>query len=677
MRPMLYRRLLALTLAALAGTTGATSATPAAAEASVNWTALGGELGFIWNTDLLRDIGITPLADAALPRDRRGFQLVPLRDQAGLRFAVNSLNFDHFVDGRLSLRGGFTLSLPDGAIRLADASLRPRAGDAQTLDLVDAQGNTWFYLDKLMYAIGPGGRSLEVKTLDLRVHADLAQRLGKPRAAGLAVAQLRMQLNVTAQNGEYIQLRGNAPVWPGTPVPGAPALRYQADVFMLSFFGQYSRCTRNLANPGLSCDGPGGATDGYAVFTPSSTLRNNVNNGTAAVTVPGDPNGTSTALYTADVAWNEKFSGSYAPYDNDQHPYLIWNLYRLYDGKIEQIGRSGMKHAFLTTNQGCSSTPGSGGSDSHILGRSCSDTYGTGNNDSNEDLGPRSEVVPATGAWGRCGSIFDSNCDGGWEPGGNTDYSQRMIVRESQLAQPGSTYLFESWYIVRDDINIYNTMATLPVSFSFSGNWSLDNGTPIRLGPAINRWVDPASSAPDRRNVELSSPEGHARVAVLTQAAGAGSWRYEYAVMNFDFARARTQGTDAHSDDGDPAQRFRVIHNMGFDRFSVPLPAGVSAAQFEFSDGDLNPANDWTASVADGKVTWTAPANPTPPANVPPVSNPLNWGTLFRFRLVANAAPADAALVLHVAESGTPAAYSVTVLGPAAVDAIFADDFEG
>lgn len=676
MRPMMYRSLLALCLATLTGEVCAAAQTPATTGTPANWTAVGGELGFIWNTDLLRDIGITSLAADAERRDRRGFTLVPLRDQTGLRFAVNSLNFDHFVDGRLTLRGGFRLTLPDGAISLADASLRPRAGDAQTLDLVDAQGNTWFYLDKLMYAIGPGGRTLEVKTLDLRLHPDLARRLGKPQTAGLTVAQLRMQLDVTAQNGEYIQLRGNPPVWPGTTVPGAPTEHYKADVFMLSFFGQYSRCTRNLANPLQSCDGPGGATDGYAVFTPSSTLRNNVNNGAAGVTVPGDPAGTSAALYTADVAWRQMFSGTFPPYDNDQHPYLIWNLYRLYDGKIEQIGRSGMKHAFLTTNQGCSSSPGSGGSDSHILGRSCSDTYGTGNNDSNEDLGPRGEVVPATGEWGRCGSIYDSDCDLNWGAGNNNEYSQRMIVRESQLAQPGSTYLFESWYIVRDDINIYNTMATLPVSFSYSGLWSLQNGTPFLLGPAINRWVDPAASAPDRRNVELSSAEGRARVAVIAQAAGAGSWRYEYAVMNFDFARARTQGTDRHSDDADPAQRFRVIHSMGFDRFSVPLPAGASAAQFEFSDGDLDPANDWTASVADGKVTWTAPVNPTPPANVPPVRNPLSWGTLFRFRLVANSAPADATLDLHVAESGTPAAYSVTVLGPAAVDAIFEDNFE-
>jgi hypothetical protein len=87
------------------------------------------------------------------------------------------------------------------------------------------------------------------------------------------------------------------------------------------------------------------------------------------------------------------------PYGNDQHPYLIWNLYRTNsDGRLEQIGRSGVKHAWLTTNGSCLDSTAE--HDSHILGRGCLDTYGTGNNDTSSDLGPRSEIVPATGIWG-------------------------------------------------------------------------------------------------------------------------------------------------------------------------------------------------------------------------------------------------------------------------------------
>lgn len=645
------------------------------------WTALGGDLGFIWNVELLRDYGITLSgAGEGVSPDNRGFVAVPLRDQGGLSFAVTETNFDHFTAGRLALRGGFRLSSPIGELSLVDAVLVPRGKNSQMLDVVDASGNKLFYLDRLMYAIGEGGRTIDVQTMDLRIHADLARRLDKREITDWVVAQMRMNLNVVAQDGNYINVIQGEPVWPGTIVPGVtPEARFEADVFMLSFQGQYSRCTPTWPAAGGSCDGPAGATDGYAVFTPSSTLRNNVNNGTQEPTVAGDPNGTSSALYTADVAWYRKFTAARPPYDNDQHPNLIWNLYRIdANNRIEQIGRSGVKHAFVTTNSGCSSGPGSGGTTGAILGRSCSDTYGTGNNDSNNDLGPRSEIIPATVEWGRCGSIFDPECDlTSNTNGGNTSYSQRMITRESQL-NAGGTYLMESWYLVREDVNIYNTMASRPVTFNFGTSWSLTNGTPQLLGPVINRWVSPTTSNPNQKNVEIASPEGHTRVAVNVVDLGNGTWRYDYAVMNFDFARAVTQGTGKYSDDTDPAMRFRVIHNFGFDRFSVPLPDGVTVSSLEFNDGELDAANDWSATTTGGSVTWSAPANPSPPPSTPAVLNPLNWGTMFRFSFIANQAPTAADIDLHVAQSGAPASYTAAVLAPAApfVDVIFVDDFE-
>ncbi|HVJ62076.1 MAG TPA: hypothetical protein VM555_05115 [Tahibacter sp.] len=656
--------------------------TPATAQV---WTAWGGDLGFIWNEDLLADLGARlDGADGTSPQDARGFIPVSLRETGGLTFAVTSTNFDHFTGGSLGLRGGFRLRVPDGELSLVDASLSPRAGDPQTLDLVSADGKTWFYLDKLMYSIGQKGRVLDVQTMDLRIHPALAERLGKPQVANWAIAQLRMTLDVLARNGEYIEIVEGGPVWPNTEVPGVPGAFYQGDVFMTNFNAQYSRCTNAMAcTSGCTCDGPGGATNGFAVFTPSSTLRNNVNNGTAAATVAGDPLGTSTALYTADIAWYRKFTGSFPPYDNDQHPNLIWNLYRIDgNGRIEQIGRSGVKHAFVTTNGGCSSGPGSGGSTGTILGRSCSDTYGTSNNDSNPDLGPRSEIVPNGDLWGRCGSIFDTNCDRSAEASnGNTNYSQRMIVRESQLeaTTPASTYLFESWYIVRDDINVYNTMATRPVSFSYAGGgpWVITNSNPYLLGPAIDRWVSPTSSNPNQKNVEIANEEGHTKVAVKATDLGDGTWRYDYVVMNVDFARAFTQGTNKYGDDADPAQRFRVVHNFGFDRFSVPVPADAAPTAIEFNDGDLDTANNWTGAVANGVLTWTAPANPSPPANVPAVLNALNWGTMFRFSFVSTRPPVAADIALHVAQTGKPESYSATIVGPQVQpDGIFEDDFE-
>ncbi|MDW8479492.1 MAG: hypothetical protein RML12_06195 [Xanthomonadales bacterium] len=95
------------------------------------------------------------------------------------------------------------------------------------------------------------------------------------------------------------------------------------------------------------------------VFAPGAALRN------------GDDE------RTADVPWVRKFTVSpwnYPYPGNDQHPYLVWNLYRIRDGRLEQIGASGVKHAFYTINWYCA--PGAcGAGGGQILGRACYDIY--------------------------------------------------------------------------------------------------------------------------------------------------------------------------------------------------------------------------------------------------------------------------------------------------------------
>ncbi|MCW5568967.1 MAG: hypothetical protein KIS84_12155, partial [Dokdonella sp.] len=374
-------------------------------------------------------------------------------------------------------------------------------------------------------------------------------------------------------------------------------------------------------------------------------------------------------LYAADIPWWQKFSGNHEPYGNDQHPYLIWNLYRINaNGSIDQIGRSGVKHAFLTTNTGCIENPNNG----HVLGLGCIDTYSTGNNDSNNALGPRSEIIPATNEWGRCGSIYDIDCNGVANSSGNTNYSQRLIVAESQIApglNPGATFLFESWYLAREDINIYNSMASKSFTATWTGStWAVGGNANYRLGPAIDRWVDPAIPTANAQSIEFASVEGHVKVAVKATDLGGGNWRYDYAVMNLDFARGVTEGASPN---------LRVVHNYGFDRFSVTAP-GVAISDIVFSDGDLDAANDWAGTATASGIEWSAPVNPAPPANTPAVLNPLNWGTLYRFSFTANSAPTAAAIDLHIAQAGMPASLTNTILGPTPMlaDLIFRDGFE-
>jgi hypothetical protein len=609
-------------------------AKPQHAKASQIWVAWGGTVGFRFNPELLQAIRLEVVNRQAATAEAE-YLTFAAREAAGLEFDAPLGTFGTFTGGSLLIGGGFDLAFRGGSVTLKDFTIRPRAANPMILELADAAGQAWLYIDHLMYELTEADTVLAIPTMDVRIAPALARRMGNPRAADLPIADMRLVAEVRTQatTGDLTDSCSN-PNWPGTP-------GFVADVLLTDMSVDFKRC-RQAANPATSCDGPGG-DDGEVVFAPSSTLRNS-----------GSWNGVPNVC---EIPWYTKFSGIFPPYGNDQHPFLIWNLYRVNQaGQIDQIGRSGVKHAFLTINSGCEEACGN----SHILGKGCGDTYSSGNNDSNSALGPRREIVPARGQWGRCGSIYDPNCDGVADPSPNTSWDQRLITRESQLdpaLNPGASYYFESWYVVRDDSNIHNSMGYRQTTPSFGGGvWTAGNPQAFVRGPALSAWVDPTSPGASAGNAELVAPEGTARLAVKVSDVGGGQFRYDYAVMNFDFARAVTQNAEPN---------LQVVRNLGFNSFSVELVGAVNVTGISFGDGDLNAANDWTGSVSGTGVTWTAPAGAE-----------LNWGTLFRFTFVADAAPVRGGhAVLGVAEPGTPSTYSVATLR-ADSDTIFLDGFD-
>ncbi len=633
-----------------------------------SWSAWGGDIGFRWNRGILGNIGIHIEASPTgqqLSKNLRGHEWFDVRETGGLTFTVKNGSMQQFTGGMLQMRGGYVLRLADGsAIDLRDLSFRIRADDPKVLDVVSGDGKAWFYTDRVMFELANGKKTLAIRAADLRIAPALANRIGRSDAANIEIADLMLNTAINIQGVDVVEGGSCDPYpWPGTAVEGVSGESYQADLFMQAIQFDPVGCQ--------SCDGPGGANDGTVSWAPSSTLRNNVNDGTAQATISGDPLGTSTALYAGYIAWWTKFSGNppnyNPPYKNDQHPFLIWNLYRFNaDGSFEQIGRSGVKHAFVSVNGGClDSCDHLGG---HALGRGCGDTYGSGNNDSPWDMAPRSEIVPAKAIWGRCGSIFDPNCTGNYDvsDGGNDEWTQRLKTHESQVdpaANPGATYLMDSWYIARQDINIYNSMATVTGTPHYQSNmWSFSGQSNFRLGAAIDRWVDPTNLPPNSMNTELAVNEGHAKVAVKVTDLGDGTWRYDYAVMNFDFARAVTAGQGTgHGPDP------RVVSNMGFDSLSIPAGGAIGATNFR--NGTVDNANAWTSSTTDGTVTWTAPQGAT-----------LDWGTMYSYSIVSSTGPVAGNATLHVAEDGTPASYDVATLVPAPSapdDTVFTDGFDG
>ncbi|HET9034017.1 MAG TPA: hypothetical protein VFN25_14080 [Dokdonella sp.] len=670
---------LALALASVPMHSMAQPTTPSpATETTTDWAAWGGTVGVRLNENLLQSIGIrvanptnrlsassARLTDGLNVRQALGSELFALRQSGSIQFRADRGSFAGFLAGSLQSRGGYTLKLDGGdTIPLVDFRLRPNAENPMWLDVVSGDGEVWFYVDKLMYELVNDNHVLAIYTADMRVTRALAERVGHPEMADAPVGDLEILTEITQQGGGGIKDLLGTPSpshWHGEQVVGQPSgVVYQTDLFM-----QNISVARNRSS---GVTGPEG--NGRVVFAPSSTLRNNVNVGTAVTTISGQgAAGISSALWTAWVPWYSKFSVDpdiigavgFRPYNNDQHPFLIWNMYRINaDGSIEQIARSGVKHAWLTTNFNCASGENF---DNHVLGRSCSDTYSNSNNDANQDLSFRSEIIPATGQWGRCRSLFDPGCVSSNTNSSPSDdgYVRRMVVNESQISStknPGATYLFDSWYLARQDINIYNSMATVTGTPVYSGDdWNFAGVANFKLGSVTDRWIEnPPANTLAVQNAELSVGEGHAKVAVRVMDAGNGKQVYHYAVHNLDYSRAVTAGAEPN---------LEVISNKGFDRFRVPIPAGVSVIDSRFSDGDLDSGNDWSFSSAGGYLTWTAPSGQS-----------LDWGTLYSFSVTTYSDPVSVTSQLRPATSGIQMTYGVPTLAPSASDIIFQHGFD-
>ncbi|MEO5560854.1 MAG: hypothetical protein ABIO49_13115 [Dokdonella sp.] len=656
------------------------STTPASTNAMPEgvWLAWGGEVSLTFNPDALAaldmhvaDIKSASQRSAGQPGRVFDSTTFSTRDAGALEVLHQGPAISGIGGGELHANGGLVLSYPGGQVDLRGFVVRADPGTRLGLVVTDVDGTVWFHADHAHYGFDPKAPGIfQMFNMNLELSSHLANLLGRPELAGYALGGLGLRANSHARKEPEIPAGGVC----STPFSGAGL---STDIAMIFDDGAHSWTAQTDSVEVRRCGLPplpnGGActavsTNGKVIIDQDSSLRN---------------------IGTAAVAWYDKFNNDEGgvpqpPYNNDQHPFLIWNLYRVdADGRIKQIGVSGMKHAFLTINWAhtaadCGCDPG------HVIYPTCEDTYSRNNNDNlsttnnaQNNLGPRSELIPSTAQWGRCGSVWDPNCDGqGPDSGTPSDhYLYRMQVTENDMLPPlstGSHYYFEYWYIVRDDSNIYNTMAYREIQPQKTGtDWlgtHLVNADAADhdffIGPLINRWVDPAAPAANTLNKELVTPLGHARVAVKATDLGGGQWRYEYAVMNFDYAHAQI-------DPAHPSEpNMKLLSNQGFARFSIPLQPGSGNGNFRFDDADGDAGNDWTVAIGADAVTWSAPVS----------GNTLDWGTLYHFEFTSNAPPA--ANVLTVVGAATSAEaelpYTLALLGPQAVadDTIFKNGFD-
>lgn len=512
----------------------------------------------------------------------------------------NGRLFTRLAGGVVPHRGGFVLGYKGGEVSLQGFVLASSAAP-RTFEIRTAAGELVFTGDLAHFELDRAQGRLRVFNIDLRVSKELARRLGSPDYEGMAVGVLTLDARI------LVPALATALTPEGGTPPACGDWSGQQDVALLNIptIGQAERDTA-------------GARVG---ITPSAALKN---------------------VGTANVPWQFKFSGTFPPYGTSQHPYLVWALYRVANGRIEQLGISDVKHAFLTINNNCDD---GACTDDQILGQGCEDIYGEGNNEDEFSLSYRSEITAHTGVWPSQGSHFDQDNNNTQDhPPGNEDppFAHRMMISEADLQTAGANYYLEAWYVVRDDINIFNSMGyrrTIPSFNSGTGTWTFNLPNAFQQGSALATWVDPNSPGSGNAIQVLDTGVGRVRLAAKTTSLGGGLWRYDYALMNHDLDR-----------------------QVG--SFRIPLD-GASATSAYFRDVDGNAANNWTAAITGAAITWTRTG-----------ATGLDWGTMYNFGFVSNTAPTDAAAVLTPVEAGGPATYSIATKAPTAGSLIFVDGFE-
>lgn len=591
----------------------------------------GGALELQLNAPLLADLGIE-LLDAPAPLDQPdGFLRWPnLRLHGDLRGGFVDGAVLHPRSGDLAFVAGLALRRGDGAVlHLPELRLAPpddESGDEWTLR--DGGGTVWLS-GRAGFPRAPRapGR-FESRFIDLQVAPALARWAGRPEIVGASVGRMATSLDLV----ERAAPKGSCPLnWPGTP-------GFVVDVGLVALYQLQAQC----AVAPCSGIGSGDATP-RVKLTPGVTLRN---------------------IGTADVPWVGKFLQFAAPGGTelthpypqpDQHPMLVWNAYRVdADGRLRQIGRSGLKHAFATENLGCTCNPDNW----QILGPQCSDRYDVGSNDYSSALGPRSEVIASDGRWGRCGSAFDPACSGQQTWWGDA-LSHRLLLPEPEIdpvRHAGARWFVDAWYVVRDDAEPLNTMGWREfIPSRVNGAWLTALQGDFVQGPLLQAWIDlPFSGAGWRRLTRITTPDGEALLGVRVSDLGGGRARYDYALLNHSIGRPQTSGAEPN---------LTVLSNPGI--FDMVLPMG----------GSRRP-EDFDADPGAGAAPWRVGCSASRILAFPPGGADLSWGAMLSLSFTAEGPPQDGvAQVRRVGDAPEDALAVETLVPAASPDSIFADGF--
>lgn len=563
------------------------------ADAQQIWQVRGGTVSVSFFSSMLKDLGIevNNIKSTGIPFPEMetpvGFKV----ERSNLNFRTRNGGFETWLQGGMHASGGFSLgNSPNGRIENFEVTYR-HAGVTGGL-VVRSKGRNIFDLSHAGTRFDSHKNQAISYGADVTLTREFARAIGKPHLEGQLVAVMTIEMDIEMISGNKFE---------PPQTTNEPDSTIDCILFAMS----------SLSSLGRTGTFPNG-WNGLSMST------------------------TSCNRGTANIPWR-------APM-NEEHPVISMNVYRLLNGRVEQIGVSWLKHGFLSTNSnGCGTCqqPGS----NQLLGVNCSDTYGTGNNGDRYWLGPRSEVNPFTGRWTCRGSHFANYVDdcvrryNGNEPDPTTN---RIRVRDEDLNVPGATFVYEAYYILENDIDVYNNVGWRPATANWNAGavrWDFTTTGAMTVGPYINSWGD-------NRAFGLPRTQGDAILAVKVTDNQNGTWTYDYALY---------------------------LHNL--DRqvreVSIALQPGLNVTNVEFRDVDFDPSNDWAHEVLSNRIRWhtdTYAQNPN--------ANSVKYSTIWNFRFTCNAAPVTSAGTLGLFKPGTLDTLAVIgISGPPNSQTTFPSDY--
>ncbi len=316
--------------------------------------------------------------------------------------------------------------------------------------------------------------------------------------------------------------------------------------------------------------------------------------------------------------------------DTPAHPVIAQNMFRLKDGRLEQIGQSWVKHGFGALDGDWCGPCISPHSWDH-LGVNCVDPYDASTNGAQRVMGPRSAVDPYTGAFPYPDYRINT--------AGNVLF-KRLQVHNTDLdpaLNPGASYFVEIQYVTPDDPGAKNgrnnvSYRQVAIGAAPYNLFLVGQTQPGMAGIRAWKAVDPEVVETDIEH------EGLMILAAKATPLGGGMYRYEYALQNITSHRAGRS-------------------------FTVPLPPGALVSNVGFHDVDYHSGEtfvgtDWAVAVTQNAVTWS-----TDPFDVNANANALRWGTLYNFRFDTNVPPGTSLLEVGYYRPGTPSsAFAASVV---------------